>query len=487
MKSKFLLTLLFLLPLSNVSVHTPVDLTNNSFDENNVVLSFGGITDTHCNAYNSKYRKAMGKMINYLEELNGNSPLDALVIGGDLVDTTWSTVGTNLADFSEFAAEIHDKINPDKTALFYTMGNHDVDPTDKRGADCVNVGKYYFNYLGKEYFKNDVGYEEMYDEFGKATDKVTNNRHMILNDHHFIAITPSYFWNIDNAFSQESIDWLRKNLDAAVAADPNKPIFVVSHAAIMNSVRYSSNEYWAYRDLEGILADYPQVVYLSGHIHNMISDELCIEQRKFTMVDLGSTKNSGTFNNYMDGNYKWNNYTGTYLYDNSIGSIEVSSGAFFQIDKYGNIKISRFLVNADESIKGTIKPWYIDSPKKDLSHLIRYNDEYRMAINEKPKFKKEDLLLTSMRDDNCVAIVPSAVDDEYVEYYQFTLKTIYNQTIWSKQYQTFYYKEVVNGIKSECSMFNLGKISSGRYILEVRAGDVWHATSDSLVTALTIE
>ena len=485
MKKKLLMLALLLSAVSPVN-HQPVNLDDNSFDENNVVLSFGGITDTHCNPNYPKYRKAMGNMIDYLEELNNNSPLDGLVIGGDLVDTTWSTEGTNLVDFKEFTAEIHDKIDPDQTALFYTMGNHDVDPTSTRGEDCANVGKYYFNYLGKEYFKNDVNYLEMFDESGQATDKVTNNRHMVLNNHHFIAVTPKYFWNIDNAFTEETITWLRNALSDAAKEDPSKPIFVVSHAPIMNSVRASENENWAYRDLENVLSDYPQVVYLSGHIHNLIADSLCIEQRNFTMVDLGTTKNSGSFNTYETGNYKWNNYEGDYYYENAIGSIDISSGAFFQVDNKGNIKISRFIVNADESIKGVLKPWYIDSPKEDLSHLVRYNDEYRKATNERPYFKDDGALLISQRDNNCVATVSSAFDEEYVEYYQFTLKTIYGQTIWSKQYQTFYFKDLVNENTSP-KLFNLGNISEGKYLLEVRAGDVWHAVSDPLVTVLKVE
>jgi len=461
------------------------------FDEENVTLSFGAISDTHLDDGSSSPTNLLNNTIDYLEELNGGEPLTSIVIGGDMVDNTYQEPVGVYTDFQVFADFMHERVDSTKTSLFYTMGNHDIDPTQTKGSDCDNVPSNYYKLLvegGNEgYFQHDV-YK---DDYIADPTSVTGNRHAVINGIHFISISPKYFWLPENAFTEETINWLIETLDSIVAEDASQPIFIVSHSAIYDSVRLSSNEENVYSDIEAILNNYPQVIYMGGHIHNIITDELSIEQRGFTMLDLGSTKYTSTFNTMYDKNMKWANKGGT-LYENNIGSIQISSGCYVQVDVHGNVKFTRFLVNEDLSLKGVVnEPWIIPAPQEDKSHLLKYNDEYRMSINEAPTFNDDAILYPSSytKDgaNNVKIVISAADDDQYVEYYQVSLKTVYGNTIYTKNFQNFYYKYVIGNPMSDVHIFDFGAVGKGEYVIEVRAGDVWQSLSEPISVVYVVE
>lgn len=461
------------------------------FDEENVVLSFGAVSDIHLDNATKSPSNMLNNVIDYLEELNGNKPLTSLLIGGDLAENTYQEAVGVYDDFKVVADFMHNRLDPEETSIFYTMGNHDIDPTQTKGSDCDNVPSNYYKLLtanGHEgYFKHDVNK----DDYIANPDSVTGNRHAVINGHHFISISPKYFWTPANAFTTETINWLKDTLDEIVEEDATKPIFITSHSAIANSVRLSSNEENVYSDIESILNNYPQVIYMGGHIHNIITDEYSIEQRGFTMMDLGSTKYTSTFNKMYDQNYKWADKGGT-LYDNNIGTIMISSGTYMQVDVHGNVKVTRFLVNEDKSIRGIVnEPWIISAPKADKSHLLRYNDDYRIARNEAPSFKEDAMVYlssyTKNDKNNLKVVVSAAEDDQYVEYYKVSLKTVFGKTIYSKNFQNFYYKYVIGNPTPSEHIFDFGEVPSGEYIVEISAGDVWHALSEPISTVYVVE
>ena len=77
---------------------------------------------------------------------------------------------------------------------------------------------------------------------------------------------------------------LKAALDAAVARDAKKPIFVVTHFHPLDTVNSSAS---AKQDggLRALLNAYPQVVNLSGHTHNPLQDPRSIWQGEFTVID----------------------------------------------------------------------------------------------------------------------------------------------------------------------------------------------------------
>ena len=77
---------------------------------------------------------------------------------------------------------------------------------------------------------------------------------------------------------------LKAALDAAVARDARKPIFVVTHYHPLDTVNSSGSTKQG-GGLRALLNNYPQVVNLSGHTHNPLQDPRSIWQGEFTVVD----------------------------------------------------------------------------------------------------------------------------------------------------------------------------------------------------------
>ena len=90
----------------------------------------------------------------------------------------------------------------------------------------------------------------------------------------------------DNKHSYDAEDCAKlvPALDAAVARDPSKPIFVVTHFHPKDTVD-ASHGGSGRPALREILNRYPQVVSFSGHTHSPLHDERCIWQGEFTAVN----------------------------------------------------------------------------------------------------------------------------------------------------------------------------------------------------------
>ena len=77
---------------------------------------------------------------------------------------------------------------------------------------------------------------------------------------------------------------LKSAIDAAVARDASKPVFVVTHYHAKDTVNDSEKESMC-GPLRRLLDAYPQVVSMSGHTHNPLQDPRSIWQGEFTAVD----------------------------------------------------------------------------------------------------------------------------------------------------------------------------------------------------------
>jgi hypothetical protein len=82
--------------------------------------------------------------------------------------------------------------------------------------------------------------------------------------------------------------WVKGRIEAAIAEDPNKPIFVFFH----HPIRYTFyvSEEWYGSGLNNVFNNYPQVVTFSGHIHSPNNDPRSIWQDGgFTAVNTVTT------------------------------------------------------------------------------------------------------------------------------------------------------------------------------------------------------
>ncbi|MBQ5592032.1 MAG: metallophosphoesterase [Clostridia bacterium] len=177
--------------------------------------------------------------------------LDAVLIAGDVTD-----MGTKIA-FGSIKAATMPVLKGDTQFLATISTSHD----DRN--------------LGKESL-------ELYEQImGQETDF-----HRVINGFHFIGISASK--TEGEHYSDYQKQWLVQELDKAVADDPDKPIFVLQHEHISNTVYGSSDfEGWGMPDFAEILKNYPQVVDFSGHSHYPNNDPRSIWQGEYTAIGTG--------------------------------------------------------------------------------------------------------------------------------------------------------------------------------------------------------
>lgn len=177
--------------------------------------------------------------------------LDAIIIAGDVTD-----MGTKIA-FGSIKAATKPVLKGDTQFLATISTSHD----DRS--------------LGKESLSL---YEEI---MGQETDF-----HRVINGFHFIGVSASK--NEGEHYGEYQKQWLKKQLDEAVADDPSKPIFVIQHEHISNTVYGSSDfEGWGMPYFAEILEEYPQVIDFSGHSHYPINDARSIWQGEYTALGAG--------------------------------------------------------------------------------------------------------------------------------------------------------------------------------------------------------
>lgn len=171
----------------------------------------------------------------------------------------------------EYAAfyNVLDRYSPTENVIA-VMGNHDV---------RWQLGGYeealerYLRYNGKYMASDDQ--KAYFDHW--------------FNDYHFIALCTERDLKDDAYLSEDQLAWLDQKLGEN--AEPNKPKFVVIHQPPHRvNVGLPSEQ-----QLETVLAEYPNTVLFSGHLHNGFSSESVVDQGYAIWVDVPSlrTNNPG--------------------------------------------------------------------------------------------------------------------------------------------------------------------------------------------------
>ena len=356
--------------------------SNLQFDEQNVVLRFGAISDTHLTGGVDKLEEAL----KLLYKKAGKDKLDVLLIAGDLTDSGSAT------EITAFKKTL-DKVEFDKkgTKLIFALGNHDTD-----------FDKLPYNGLA---FKKGLG---AYAYEGALDDEIKNgNHHLVVNGYHFIAVnTKKYNGGCEHA--PEDLAWLKNALDEAVKDDPHRPIFVATHPLVYDTV-YGSLEgsYWTSKNLGAVLNDYPQVISFGGHLHSPLNDERTIFQRDFTSLNTASVKYVA-LDSVIDGLAPIDLDGGSTPRNCNF----FSQGLYLEVDKNHNVRITRMDFFHEAEIKS---PWLVPAPKADKSHLQYYTTEARKSANQAPYFeddayltirrlakKKLDIEFSAAKDDDLV-------------------------------------------------------------------------------------
>lgn len=219
------------------------------------VLRFVISSDSHVKTVGDTQTSRLEKMIrlgyDIAEKDKEYNRLDAVLMAGDLTDD-----GTRIG-FVSYKAAADAVLKGDTQFLSVAAKSHD--------GNTMNVNSL-------DYFTQVTGQETDF--------------HRVINGFHFIGLSRSA--TRGEHYSQYQKDWLKEQLDEAVADDPLKPIFVIQHEHISNTVYGSSDfEGWGMPDFKEILEQYPQVVDFSGHSHYPINDARSIWQGGFTAIGTG--------------------------------------------------------------------------------------------------------------------------------------------------------------------------------------------------------
>ncbi|MBO4584075.1 MAG: metallophosphoesterase, partial [Clostridia bacterium] len=363
-----------------------------NFDENNIVLTFGAISDIHIDgtigsSSTNKYLNAAQKLLKY-----SGGRIDAVTVAGDFSNSSYND------SIPQAFKSINDQVfGENAIKAFFVTGNHDA-----QGSDYASLNSFY----------QQLACYTSEDEAGSQHNR--GNRHMVINGYHFLAVNMMDYWNSQEArFDPQDLEWLDRELAVARADAPGKQIFVYMHAQVFGTTYGSSlytGSWWGSKSVYDHLKDYPEVVTFAGHIHFPLEDERTIYQRDFTSLDTGSVQYMAIDNGYLESGSK------TTIDPDSWG---VSSGLMVQIDANGNMKVTRIDFGRDAIIK---QPFYVPAPDIENETHLMYYDDYRFnEANEAPVFPKDAAVSAAINGKNLEVNFTAANDDDMVHRYLFEI------------------------------------------------------------------
>lgn len=421
---------------------------SDKFDPENIVLSFGALSDIHINASSkdseNKFRAALSLLQGEASK-DDKDGLDVISIAGDIADTGKTSE-------IQYFKKIFEASGTD-CDLILTLGNHD-DTLSER----LTIQKYY-DVLGEEYFKSDID----------MSDFSNGSRHCVVNGYHFVFVEPIAY-DSTVIYDDRTLEWLDKTLEKIATEDPDSYIFFFTHPMIyMTCYGSDLGPRWYTKELTPILDKYPQIITFSGHLHFPINDERSIMQTNFTSVGCGSVRYLA-----IEGGYA--NASGTV----PVNAYNISSGLLVQVDESGNVRITRMNFSEKTTFKDA---WELPSPKADKSHLTVYTSD-RKNDNSAPVMegKAEISLTTAGTNTNATLKFDAGTDDDFVHHYIIDLIDAETGRVANhiSLLSDFYLHATNDKMENEITV-SLGTVTPGKnFIIEITAVDSWDAKSNKL-------
>lgn len=236
-----------------ISFYTPVEPYNVK-DEENLLMSFVSISDTHIQSWTSlfEYKQAV-YLARGLKELNAAAVKpDALAISGDI---------THHGDDAEYRA-LHAVFDfyPTPENLILAPGNHDFG----------NTGEGDYN----EYRERFIDY------YKKITGRTIENPYYatVIKGYYFIVIASEAMAGTLQYFTQTQLDWLDEILTEAETVSPGKPIFVFNHNPLKGTnnvdIKWPTGGTPGPQsdDIMEILQRHQNVFFITGHTHDKLDE-----------------------------------------------------------------------------------------------------------------------------------------------------------------------------------------------------------------------
>lgn len=253
-------------PITEFTMTSDVHITNRSIIQSDI------------NYYNNDH------FVKMLNDVVTNSPNSkAIIINGDIADTGQESEYQKMEELKKRVEGIPD--------IYMSIGNHDLSAND-----YDTQAKLFIKYANT------------------GTDTVYYDR-MIDNYHYIFMGSEKQGLRAD--LSDKQLQWLDDLLAQDTKTDPTKPVFVMLHQSLYNTVAGSfPGQNWDGAGSEGtkqadqlraILKKYPQVLMFNGHSHWELNSEGCMYERDEELPNIFNTASVG---------YLWTSYnviTGEYM------------------------------------------------------------------------------------------------------------------------------------------------------------------------------
>ena len=282
-----------------------------------------------------------------------------------------------------------------ETYALASMGNHEFKATGQNYNDPEGATAKFLEYSGYE----------------------TTDTRFELGGYQFIVFAPDRYNKTKNLyFTEEKLAWVKKELDAAVAATPDKPIFVMQHQPPYETMKGTSGTAGD-KGLKELLSNYPQVIDFSGHTHCTLSDPRIIWQDAFTAITTGGlaylsvpimngTNDEGTSGRAIDEEGGW--------VSESEDSAVRNAGMYYivEVDAKSTVRVQIYNMFT-ESLWG--EPFILDSI--DPADFVYTNDRINQAVQ--PTFAPGDQLQLRINNyKNLMFTIPQATCKDVVQSYR---------------------------------------------------------------------
>ncbi|MBR2589289.1 MAG: metallophosphoesterase [Clostridia bacterium] len=307
-------------------------------------------------------------------------------------DLTAGRIGTMMEQAYAFAGEDAQYTNVDALLIAGDVTNDGTQSEFDKLKDAVyGALKQDTRFLAVA-AKNHDGYDMSRSEVRSAISAVTGNDadfHVVINGYHFIGISVSS--HSMSHYDDEQLAWLKEQLDAATAEDANKPVFVMQHEHVKDTVYGSSDfERWYVKHFSELFKQYPQIVDFSGHSHYPLNHPNSVWQGEFTAIGTGAIY-------YTD-------YTAEDLHDFSDDATNknVSNYWLVELDAANNMRLRGIDLVAGK----VLCDYYLENPANPQNR--NFTPEKKAQASTAPVFEADDKLLLEAHEGGCTVTIPAA-------------------------------------------------------------------------------
>ena len=377
-----------------------------------------------------RLKKAIDYSLAFASDNKNYSELDAFLIAGDITNK-----GTE-AEFSAFK-EIFDLAAARGLKLLCTVA---------KGHDSITMKKKSLPHF-------------------RSLTKQETDFHRVIGGYHFIGLSTCRSLPHKHYSYLQKI-WLKKQLKKAASVTPDKPVFVLHHEHVKNTVYGSSNfDGWGNRFFNGVFENYPNVVDFSGHSHYPVNDPRSVWQREFTAIGTGSLK-----------------YTELTVDDERKvhpPTCEICSNFLIvEADKNSNLHI----IGVDCLAGEILCEYYLSNPADKNNR--DYTQEKQLSRSKAPEFSGDAEITITQQDDIYSAVYPKAHSTDGMPVFVYRAE-VYddkgNIVFRGKTVPSYYLYE-----PEEIVTTSLGKLEKGRYKIKVFAENCYKIKSESIETEFEI-